>query len=1091
MAFHQEPRHLTAHALRSAVFLFVWAATGSLPPTVSALRAQGLTTASIRGTVRAGDGSDADGARVEVRNTATGFVVESDVRYGRFLVQGLEVGGPYAVTVDRFGLLPERRGPLFLTLGEPLELVFVLRPAPILADTLRVAAEPSFPRIHAHGGPATTIPDSLVHRLPTLNRNFYDFVSLAPQVSTKVGFRRLGASGAGANLRFNNFLINGAGERSVNGSVSTASNGAKSLPIDAVKEYQVLVAPYDVRYGDFAGALINTVTRAGTNEIQGSAFAYWRNDRLGRAGGLAPSEPYERFQYGFSIGGPIVQDRVHFFIAPEFQRLTSPAPGPYTGQPSTAVPPVPVSGADVERVVEILEGYGLAAGSGGRVENATPLRNLFARLDAAIPQWDSRAIGFVTYASREDEEFTRSARDTFSLSTYKSTQTGGLRLVAFQFHTDLRRIGGGHNELLVSHTADWSDFLPDVRQPLVRISVPGTSGSPVTLNTGATAQAHGRFGEAWSITVKNELNLPWGANHVFVVGAQAERFRSERGGVVGGYGSWSFSSLDSLEQGVAERYEIRRDFGSASVPLEGAQYAAYLGDEWRASERFSITMGIRADLLDISGRAPYNAVVDSIFGRRTDEMPHARVHLSPRVGFTWDVSGTGRDQLRGGVGVFTGRPPLAWIHPALLNYGIGIGVLRCGSLPTDAGLPPPFVPDYRAAPTACATGPALETAPLGDVDLLDRNLRLAQTLRASLAWDRQLPWGLFATGEALVSRHLSDFMFVNLNLEGPQGVDPFGRVLYGTISPAGVAAPAVRSDFSEVIDLRNTSRNYSYQLSTHVERRFTEAFGASASYTYSRVRDIQSPSRVNMPGIVMWADARALSGRHEDPSRGISLNDLPHRVVLAATYRAPWPRWSTDLSFYYVGESGSPFTYLAGGAGRRGDLNADGSNANDPIYVPRDAFDPEEIVFSGRSDVPGADNSLDAQAVRVGVQQAAFERLIEQTPCLRRQRGRILERNSCREPWSHTTIASVRQAIPIGYGALEAELDVFNVLNLLHGDWGRYEVAAPRLLEHVAQTPAPAETAQSIFRFDTGAPQWTTLQEESAFQLQVALRYRF
>ncbi|MGH7573046.1 MAG: hypothetical protein ACREMK_14570, partial [Gemmatimonadota bacterium] len=638
---------------------------------------------------------------------------------------------------------------------------------------------------------------------------------------------------------------------------------------------------------------------------------------------------------------------------------------------------------------------------------------------------------------------------------------------------------------------DWVEFLPEVRQPLIRVHVPGTNQSLVTLNTGSAERAQGRFGRAWSIRVRDELSLPWGADHVLVLGAEAERFRSERGGVRGGYGIWTFSSLNSLEMGVADRFEIRRDFGSAGVPMSGGQYGAFLGDEWRASDRVSITMGLRADLLDVEGHAPYNALVDSVFGRRTDEMPHPRVHFSPRFGFTWDLFGTGSDQLRGGVGMFTGRPPLAWLHPGLFNYGVGIGVLRCGSRSTDAGPPPPFVPDYRAAPTACATGPGLTTAPLGDVDLLDRNLRMAQSLRASLAYDRLLPWGLVATSEALFTRYLSDFMFVNLNLEGPQALDRFGRVLYGTSSPGGIATPELRSEFSGVIDLRNTSRNYSYQLSTRVERRFAGSIAAAASYTYSRTRDVQSPSRVNRPGTALWADARAVSGRHDDPSRGISLNDLPHRVVAAVTYTAPWPRWSTDFSFLYVGESGSPFTYLAGGVGGRGDLNADGSNANDPIYVPRNASDPGEILFDGRSDAPGADNSPEAQGERMAVQQAAFESFIERTPCLRRQRGRILERNTCREPWSHATIASLRQRIPLGNRALEVELQVFNVLNLLNRDWGRYRVAAPRLLEQVAQTPGTPEEAQPIFRFDTTRPEWTTLQTDSAFQLQVALRYRF
>jgi hypothetical protein len=163
---------------------------------------------------------------------------------------------------------------------------------------------------------------------------------------------------------------------------------------------------------------------------------------------------------------------------------------------------------------------------------------------------------------------------------------------------------------------------------------------------------------------------------------------------------------------------------------------------------------------------------------------------------------------------------------------------------------------------------------------------------------------------------------------------------------------------------------------------------------------------------------------------------------------------------------------------RRGDLNADGTNANDPIYVPRSAFDTSEIRF-------------DASDGTVPTQQAAFERFIERTACLEHQRGRILERNSCREPWSTTTIASVRQSIPVGRRTLDVELDVFNLLNLLRRSWGLRREVSPGLLEHVGQTAGPVQTSRSVFRFDTTAPRWTTAAVESAFQLQLALRYGF
>jgi hypothetical protein len=1052
--------------------------------------AQGVASGSIRGTVRSPDGLGLEEASIRVINVATGFSARTRVRRDRFRVEGLEPGGPYVVEVRHLGFLPQRSPPLHLTLGEPLDLDFVLQPAPVQLEPIEVNETSPGPRLGGTNG--ATIPDALVHRLPTLNRNFYDFVSLAPLVSTKIGAGRAGVSAAGANHRFNSFLINGADERFVNGNVSAAANVGKSVPLDAVKEYQVLVAPWDVRFGDFAGGMVNTVTESGTNELHGSTFGYWRNDRLAGGSPGLPGQPYDRLQYGFSLGGPIVRDRVHFFVAPELQRLTQPAAGPYLGQPAAQLPPVPAREADLARLTDILATrYGLAAGSGGYVENGIPLLNFYGRVDAAIPEWNGRLMGFVTYARSRQEQLSRSATDTFPLSSYQIATDAGVRLIGWRLDTDLPRAGGGHNELIVSLSADHMEQVPDVRQPLVRVLLQGTSGGGVIVNAGSAAEAQGRFGRSHSSEVRDHFSLAWGGGHVVEAGLELERFEVLRGGVSGGYGVWTFASLDALELGTPQRYELRKDFGSASTPLRGGQYGAYLGDEWRVARRLTLTLGVRGDLLAVAGHAPYNAEIDSIFGRRTDRMPGARIHVSPRVGFTWDLSAARRERLRGGLGVFTGRPPLAWLVPALANYGLGVGVLSCGFLPTDAGPPPVFVPDYRSAPTRCAQGPDLQARPYGDVDLLARDLSLARTLRGSLSYERELPGGVQAGAEFQMSRQLSDFIWVNLNLQGPQGVDRFGRVLYGTIGANGIAQPALRSAYAEVIDLRNTSRNSSRQLTVRAERRFSGGLAAVVSYTYSRVRDVQSPSRVNQAGIALWADARALSGRHDDLTPGISLNDLPHRVVAALTYTAPWRRWPTQLSFYYVGESGSPFTYITTGAGRRGDLNADGSNANDPIYVPRSALDTTEIRFEPF--VRAAPGGAGFDTVSVASQAEAFDGFIDRTPCLRRRRGSILQRNGCREPWTHTTIASVRQGVPLGRHLVEVELDLFNVLNLLNARWGQYRVSRPRVLEHVGQTTTDPLSAQPIFQFDFDPTRsdWDILPTESAFQFQLAVRYRF
>ncbi len=1081
-ASRRVPRRSFAAALPSAVLLgTLWAS--AVPVFNSGLLAQGVATGAISGAVRAEDGANVDGALVRVVNLRTGRSVVTGVRDGRFLVDGLDIGGPYVVFVRRIGFSPQQSVPLFLSLGERQDLAFTLQVRALALDTIVLVATPEGAR--ADPGVGTTISDSLLHRLPSLNQEELDFVRLAPEVSTKIGLTTSGLqtggmSGGGVGFRLNNYLLDGVPERFIGPNVPLAWGGGRSIPMEAVREYEVLVAPFDVRYGDFAGALVNTVTASGTNELHGSVYGSARNDALAGEGVTA----YDRQQLGFALGGPIVRDRLHFFVASEVQQLAASAP--------TATPPVNVSSVILDSLNAIMRAYGLTPGSGTRVQNRTPVANIFGRLDLALPGWNSRVVAELNYAYSSPDQFSQVQRDTFFLSTYQYSLPTWSRLASLRFETTLPRPGGWHNELTVSDHTVGSRNHPEVSQPLVLVAVPAANGQTVTLKTGSNEVAQGSASGSWTVRLADVLTVPVGSGHEITVGIEAERFRANRSGVNNAYGTWTFGSLALFEAGTANKYVRREDFGGAQVALRGGQYAAFVGDRWRAGDHVELILGLRADLLSLSGHAPYNAAVDSVFHRRTDQMPRERAYWSPRLGVTWDPSGSGRDRVRGGVGVFTSRPPLGWLYAALYNYGTGIGVLSCGGV-GGVGPPPAFVADYRQAPGACATGGALTPAARGDVDLLDRNLRLARTLKISLAYDRRLPWGVLSTSEALFTRSPSDYVFVNLNLQGPQAVDRYGRVLYGTVQPDGTPIPAVRwgSGSAEVIDLENTSRNWSSQLIEHVEKRFSRDLAASASYTYSRVRDVETPLRLGVPAIVTWGAARPVSGRLDDLSPGISLNDIPHRIVVSLTYTAPWRRWPTAVSLYYVGESGSPFTYLAYGQGSRGDLNADGSSLNDPIYVPRNAFDSSEIQFSGLSDSPGADNSAPAQAARVTRQQAAFEQLIQRTPCLRRQRGSILARNSCREPFSHTSALSVRQTIPLRAKAFDVELDVFNVLNLLDARWGLYRVASPSLLQHVGETAGPPAAAVAIFRFDPTRQDWTTLLTESAFQLQLAVHYRF
>jgi hypothetical protein len=1055
------------------------------------LQAQGITTGAIRGTVRMADSTESEGATVLVRSTATGQIVEALVRREQFVVQGLEPGGPYSVTVRRIGAVARRYDGIVLALGEPLALDVVLEPAPVQLDSMVVTPSPALLSC-CDGGTATTLPDSLIHRLPSLNRNVYDFLRLVPQISSRIGFAPGGISGGGVGFRVNGFLTNGVPEQSLGGGQPPEFAGGRSLPFEAVREYRVLLAPFDVRYGDFAGALVNTVTRSGTNRFEGSAFGQARNDALARGGELAVL-PYDRWQLGASVAGPIARDRAHFLLAIELQRTESPMIGPFLGQPEGSLPRLPVRGEEIARLEAILrDSYGLVAGSGGPVENRSRIGNLFARVDLGLPGWNSRAVAWLNYSEARSLAFSRV--DSFPLSSYALDQSLRPATLALQLHTALRRPGGGENELTLAHRRIPFGGNPAVRQPLIQVLLADSTGHAIPVLTGTPAVGQGRILRQWQLLLRDNFTLPLGRAHVATVGLEAEWFRIGPQGLPNGYGTWSFTSLDSLEAGLADRYTVARDFGAAEMPLPGLQLGAYAGDLWQVGRRLSLTAGLRTDRLALTRRAPYNPLIDSLFGRRTDERLHRTLQLSPRLGFTWDPSGTGRQQLRGGLGIFTGRPPLAWFQTALQNSGLGSGILRCGTQPQqgDRGLPPVFVdPDPLAPPLACGGGEGL-TGAASDVDLVDPSLRMARTLRAVLGYERRLPGGLVGTVEGLVTRNLSDFIFVNLNLEGPQGTDPRGRVLYGSIDSMGRGLPALVTPTPQnVFELRNVSRGSAVQIAGSVARRFDHGMALTASYTWSRIRDVQTPLRVNTGGLVNWV-LRAVSGRHDDLTPGISLNDVPHRVTLAGTWRAPWRRWLTEVSLLYVGESGSPFTWRVGPGDRRGqgDLNADGG-LNDPVYVPRSAFDSSEIVFAGVA--AEGDNSPAAQQARVRAQQGALERFVGRSGCLRRQRGRILERNSCREPWAHTTAASLRQTLPIGGRVLEAQLDVLNLLNLVDGDWGlrRTTTASQMLLQHVGQVVGPSGRPEPVFRFDEATARFVTNRAESAFQLQFGMRYRF
>lgn len=1053
------------------------------------MAAQGPTTAAIAGRIVDENGRGLSGVEVLVTNRATGIPIRGRSRAeGRYLVDGLEVGGPYSVTARRIGSRSKTLTGFYLRLGQQLQVDVELEQQAVTLEAMETRASQHRLFSRAHKGTESLISDSVIHRMPVINRDLYDLVRLVPQTSTWFA-----STASGAGPRANSIRIDGISDQVISSNLAAgALYGGKVIPLDAVQEYQVLLSPYDVRHGGFAGASINVVTRSGTNDVAGSVFGYGTNERLGPNVPLIRRARYEKAQVGFSLGGPIVRDRLHYFIASELQSRLIPATGPYVEQDLSNAA-LPVRPADIARFQQLLGAHGLDGGSAGAVSNENPSSSVFIRLDAPIAPWNSRVTLRGTYGYGDSAIFARPtmlaptncpSSECFPLSSLRHSRWVDKRSAAVQLLSNFA--SGAYNEALFGYTGITSGFRPTVKQPLVLVTVPGARGGSAVLQAGTHEIATGQRNTSWTAELSDNFAISAGA-HRLMLGMSAQFFELRAFQLRGAYGVWEFASLDSLAAGTASRYRVTRDTGSVTA-ASGSQYAAYLADEWNASPRLSVTFGLRADVLLLSAQPPYVGAVDSSFHLRTDQVPSGQIQWSPRFGFNYDLARSGGPpaQLRGGVGAFTGRPPLFWLFGGFSAYGLAARTLQCGYLPGDAGAAPAFRTHYSDPPLACAGGETFGRGSMGEIDVIERRLRLPQVMRASLAIDQGLPLGWVGTIEGVYTRSMRSVFFSGINIGEPLGTDRNGRVLYGTINASGISAPRrVAAQLGDVISISNNSKDYAYDVTGELRREGPLA-SVQASLSYGRTRDVQSPRPVSALLIDNWRFARPVAGRQGDIALGTSDFDQPVRARLSGTIHSPWQTLRTDLSLVYVGGSGFPYTYVAGGTQGRGDLNADGAIGNDPIYIPRTAFDTAEISFAG-------------SPADVAAQQAAFERFIVESACLRGQRGQIMSRNSCRSPWMHLMHLALRQAIPAPRNqAVALEIQVFNILNLLNRRWGRVQLPGGTAPTTTSQFPLLSQVAQRsgaqgqpVYRFDTMMRRYSYENVDSYYQIQFAARYSF
>jgi hypothetical protein len=928
-------------------------------------------------------------------------------------------------------------------------------------------------------GPAQTVSEKQAAGLPVRDRDYTQLTLLSPQalLTTDRGF-----SIAGQSDRLNNFQVDGTTNNDLGGISGTSgsgtvggSDGLRSLSVEALQELQVLVAPFDVRYGMFAGGLVNAVTRSGTNRWEGTVSSYFQTEGLtGRDTLGRRAEEFSSKEVGVTLGGPIVRDRVALFLDAGFQRFTGGRPlaigTDTTGGADSAG--IGIRRSSAERFQSILRTtYGVDPGSITPSVLRNPGGNLFAKV-TLWPGLNQRIEISHNYAKRNSLYIPGGYRQQSGWYDLTSFEADGSSTVnATRVAWTAAGEGPFSNELTASRVTGTERCDPRNHFAQARVFFgDGAGGLRPGLRAGTNEICNDRVANqtAWELTD----NLAWLLGpHRITLGTHDELIQLDgknRSLELIGTGRWSFLSLDSLER--VEPFGFRRTLPGPGKPegarsaLEVRQLGLYLQDEWAVLPHVLLTGGLRFDVPFLPEAPVRNPVLADSLGVSTAVTPSGHLLWSPRVGLNYDVGGRGTTFLRAGAGLFSGRPIYLYFSNVYESTGLETTELVCADdVPAFTSL------DLDDQPTTCASS----ATGVPHVSVFDPAFRIPQNLRIALGADARLPWSLVGTVDLLYIRAVNQFDITDLNLAPPfaSASGEGGRVLYGTVDPSSEDAAKRRtSAFGPVPQMRSSSGDHAVSATVQLQKRH-RAGELSLAYTYTDARDRISP--------VGWDLASNLATSPLDGSldhRRLTTSNFEavHKITAGGVADLPL---GFHLGVFYNGLSGFPLTYMV-----EGDANADGIGSNDIVYVPRDprpGGDIELVILDG---------STQQFAPAPAAKYDTLARFIQSQHCLQEQRGMIMGRNSCREHWQTLLNARLSKAFSTLSGqSVELIADLFNVLNLVDRDWGVQRRHSGTLLKLVGYDAVSGRGIYQLGRIDPDVRD----DEATRWRLQLGARYTF
>ncbi len=1019
--------------------------------------AQGVTTASINGTVTDQNGNPLPSATILAVHVPSGTQYGTTTRNnGKYNLLGLRVGGPYTITVSFVGYKTQKEENVYLNLGESRTLNFVMTTTTVKLSEVTVVGTRNAIISSDRTGASERVSARQVQEIPTISRSLTDLTKLSPL------FSGTSYSAAGTNSRYNNIQLNGTQFNDLFGLGSGTPGsgvGANAISLDEIQEFQIVIAPFDVRYGGFTGGGINAITRSGTNNWEGSVYGYGRNQDFV---GLSPDSKKEKianfnnYIEGIRLGGPIVRDKLFFFVNAELSQYN------YPWSNLSLTPQGPAEAASWANTMKsvLASKYNFNTGSDASFNATQPNGKVFARFDWNISEQHKLTFSYSYlngYADR-DYSYTRSGNNTLSFDSYlyllqNRTSNGVLQLHS-TFGNDMS------NELTLGYTTILDNRGPNGKaMPLIEVDQSGMrmyAGPDRYSSANMLNQAIVEFTDNFTYTT---------GNHIFTFGTHNEFFSFKNLFMRSYYGYYIFNSLADLEAGnisYYQRVESRTNDPLQAAAFSANQYGVYAQDEWSGIKNLKLTLGVRLDIPTFPTASAYNDSVSHYFpGYSTANKPKANPLFSPRLGFNYDVNGDRVTQIRGGVGIFSGRVPYVWMSN---NYGnTGTYYAEISGTPKKNAFDGAYSPDPYNQPSATALG--LSPKLSSEIDMVDPNLRMPQVLRFDLAVDRQLPYNTIGTVEFLYSKDINEMTYKLLNLNPQIGVGSGGRPVYsGTNSGNG--------NFYNMLYLENTSKGYSYDFVLQLQRNVARGLNFNAGYTYERSFDINSVTSSQANSQLAY---NPISGNPNDPPLATSDFEVRNRIFASVTFTheffmdAP-----TAISIFYNGQTGAPFSYIY-----YGDVNGDGYNQNDLFYIPKNDNDIELGSISN------------GQYVRNAQMYKDFDSFVANSPYLSSHRGQIAARNAAFNPWYNQLDLRLVQDIPVTGHKVEVTVDILNFLNLLNSSWGWYQHTVYNTYTIVSlkgKDPATGKDVYSFSKPQNNTP-WSADNILSRWSMQLGLRF--